>query len=122
MHVQQSNNYNTVLGNAIFEGAADFISELICGAHINQFIHDLADPQEEQIWKQFKQEMYGNNYSNWIGNGGDENIEIPDLGYYIGYKICESYYDSIEDKKRAVRDILTIKDWDEFYLASGYMN
>ena len=44
-----------------------------------------------------------------------------DLGYYVGYKICESYYNKQKDKKKAIQEILTIKDWEEFYLKSGYM-
>lgn len=121
VHTQQNNNYSTVLGNSIFEGAADFVSDLICGSHINEFIHVMADKKEEEIWAEFKKDMYNNNYNDWIGNGGGDNVEIPDLGYYIGYKICKSYYDKQEDKAKALRDILTIQDWHTFYEYSGYM-
>ncbi len=43
-----------------------------------------------------------------------------DLGYYIGFKIAESYYSKAEDKKQAVRDILNITDIGAFLKASGY--
>jgi len=121
VHIQQNNNYSTVLGNSIFEGAADFVSELICGAHINQFIHDLANEKEKEIWIKFRKDMNSDNFGGWIGNGGNENVEIPDLGYYIGYKICKSYYDKQENKEKALKDILTVEDWNKFYVDSGYM-
>ena len=43
-----------------------------------------------------------------------------DLGYYIGYKIAEAYYKNAADKKQAVKDILEIKDFNEFLKASKY--
>ena len=43
-----------------------------------------------------------------------------DLGYYIGYKICESYYQSAKDKKQAIKDILEIKDFNQFLIDSKY--
>src|SRR6202011_5457692 len=43
-----------------------------------------------------------------------------DLGYYIGYKICEAYYRQAADKKAAIKAILEIKDFKEFLKASRY--
>jgi uncharacterized protein YjaZ len=43
-----------------------------------------------------------------------------DLGYYVGYKICEAYYNQAKDKKQAVKDILTIQDYKQFLAKSGY--
>ena len=43
-----------------------------------------------------------------------------DLGYYIGYKICESYYRNSSNKNQAVRDILEVKDFEQFLSASKY--
>jgi len=121
VHIQQNNNYQNLLGHAIFEGAADFISSLICGTHINQHVHDWANGHENEVWADFTKEMYGENSSNWIGNADRAKDKPADLGYYVGFKICESYYEKQVDKKKAVKDILTIKDWEEFYTQSGYM-
>ncbi|MDX1350605.1 MAG: DUF2268 domain-containing putative Zn-dependent protease [Putridiphycobacter sp.] len=121
VHIQQNNNYNNLLGNAIYEGAADFVSSLVCGTHINQYVHNWANQREKEIWNEFEKEMYSENTQNWIGNA-DRAIDKPaDLGYYVGFKICESYYKQQTDKNRAIKDILTITDWKEFYLKSGYM-
>jgi uncharacterized protein YjaZ len=43
-----------------------------------------------------------------------------DLGYYVGYKICQEYYEKSADKKKAIKDILEIRDFDQFFRESGY--
>jgi hypothetical protein len=43
-----------------------------------------------------------------------------DLGYYMGYRIAQAYYDSASDKREAIRDILAIRDAHEFLKKSGY--
>lgn len=121
VHIQQNDNYSNLLGNSIFEGAADFISSLVCGAHINQHVHDWANQHENEIWADFKKEMYDENSQNWIGNAARAKDKPADLGYYVGFKICESYYNQQTDKKKALKDILSINDWNKFYLKSGYM-
>jgi len=65
--------------------------------------------------------MYLNRYSNWIANGDQESAEKPaDLGYYVGYEICKAYYDKATDKKQAIKDIFTIRDYKAFLEKSGY--
>lgn len=121
VHIQQSENYNNLLGNSIYEGAADFISSLVCGSHINQHVHDWADKHEKEVWAEFEKEMYGESSRDWIGNADRAKDKPADLGYYVGFKISESYYNNQTDKEKAINDILTINDWDDFYLKSGYM-
>jgi hypothetical protein len=53
-----------------------------------------------------------NHYDNWIGNYGNSSEEnFPDLGYWVGYGICKFYYDNASDKKKAISDMLHIKDF-----------
>lgn len=121
VHIQQNDHYQNLLGNAIYEGAADFISTLVCGSHINQHVHDWANSHEKEVWADFEKEMFGTNAQNWIGNADRATDKPADLGYYVGFKICESYYQKEADKQKAIKDILTIQDWNDFYLKSGYM-
>ncbi len=51
---------------------------------------------------------------------GGQPLKPADLGYYIGYKIVESYYNRAKDKKQVIKDILDIKDFNAFLKASGY--
>ncbi|MCY1226596.1 hypothetical protein D9M72_388360 [compost metagenome] len=51
--------------------------------------------------------MFSSNFSNWLYNGGRKG-ESADLGYYVGYEICKSYYNLAKDKKQAIKDIIEL--------------
>lgn len=110
----------SLLASAIGEGSADFIAELIAGKHINHHLHVFGDPRERELWSDFKRSMAANDTSLWLYNGGKIKDRPADLGYYMGYKIAEAYYKNASDKKQAVKDILEIKDFNEFLKASRY--
>jgi hypothetical protein len=58
--------------------------------------------------------MSGKDISRWLYNGTESEDRPGDLGYYVGYKITEAYYNRAADKRQAVREILEIKDFDRF--------
>ncbi|HXG65765.1 MAG TPA: DUF2268 domain-containing putative Zn-dependent protease, partial [Blastocatellia bacterium] len=111
----------TLLHRAVGEGSADFIAELISGKHINMHLHEYGNPREKELWAEFQKEMDGKDVSNWLYQGDKSKHRPADLGYYMGYKICESYYKQAADKKQAVRDILEIKAMKQFLTASKYV-
>lgn len=112
----------TLLGAAIGEGSADFLAERISGNHINQHVHEYGDAREAALWREFQQSMATNDTAPWLYNGGKARAgdRPADLGYYIGYKIAEAYYERAADKKQAVKDILEIQDFEQFLRQSGY--
>jgi Predicted Zn-dependent protease (DUF2268) len=117
IHFEQSNiaDDTTLLRAAIIEGMADFIGELISGKTANERLHVFAKGKEKDIWKDFKKEMYLDRGSNWIANSDQETIDKPaDLGYWVGYQICKSYYNETPDKKKAVYEMLHIQDFNKF--------
>jgi hypothetical protein len=128
VHYQQKNAHLitlyggevSLLGKALGEGSADFIGKLISGDSENPHLHVYGDPREKQLWAEFRKEMNGTDASNWLYQGDKAKDRPADLGYYIGFKIVEAYYNRAKDKKQAVKDILEIKDFDAFLKASGY--
>ena len=47
----------------------------------------------------------------WLYNGRDPNrVGPPDLGYYMGYKICQSYFQAAADKKEAFLKLVQMDD------------
>jgi hypothetical protein len=109
-----------LLGRSLHEGGADFVGELIAGGNIQPQLHEYGNAREKQLWLEFKKEMNGKDTSNWLYQGDKAKDKPADLGYYIGYKITESYYNRAKDKKQAIKDILDIKDFNQFLKASGY--
>ena len=122
IHYQQKypKGERTLLAEAIKEGSADFIAELISGRHINTHLHTYGNPKERELWEEFKQEMNGKSLTNWLYNSSQVKGKPADLGYYIGYKMCEAYYQNAANKRQAIKDILEIKDFKQFLQASKY--
>jgi hypothetical protein len=111
----------TLLQTSLIEGGADFVAQQIAGSQNNAYLSAWADPREALLWAEFRQVMNGTNTSNWIYNQANPPAGRPgDLGYYIGRKICESYYATQTDKDQALRNILRIQDASLFVSQSGY--
>jgi hypothetical protein len=122
IHNTQQPHDGTLLSGAIREGMADFVAELVTGQPgTNARLHVYGNAHERELWHAFAQEMWGNNPQNWLANSKQETPDKPcDLGYYVGYKICQAYYDKAADKKQAVAQMLTTRDFKAFLAQSGY--
>jgi len=123
IHFQQEKikDDTTLLYYALIEGMADFICEEVTGKNPSQRQQDYAKTRRMEIWEDFKKEMYLARAYNWIANGDKETKDKPaDLGYYVGYEICKSYYEEAADKKAAIREMLTIQDHKAFLESSKY--
>jgi hypothetical protein len=128
VHVQQrqagalmGKTVKTLLDQALMEGAADFVGSLASGGNLNASIHAWAAPREAEVWRDFASQMQATDVSRWLYNQGSATPARPgDLGYYVGYRICESYYDQMVDKTQAVADIIEMGDGRAFLDASGY--
>ncbi|HZF63539.1 MAG TPA: DUF2268 domain-containing putative Zn-dependent protease [Chitinophagaceae bacterium] len=122
VHIQQKNKTEeTLLEYAIMEGAADFVTYLVTGKFTDTQVYSFGFSNEQMIWEHFQQEMNGDNFDNWLFNTYNPKTGYPgNLGYFIGYRICESFYQKSTDKRQAIKEILQISDFKEFLSKSGY--
>jgi len=122
IHIQQPHDSakTALLQQALSEGGADFMGEMISGGIINRVQRSYGDAHEQALWAEFRKEMLGNDISRWMFQGDRAKDRPADLGYYIGYKICEEFYRRTTDKREAVRRILHITDPEAFLRESGY--
>jgi hypothetical protein len=121
VHRNQGPQDGTLLSYALSEGMADFVAELVTGHITNARLHPYGNAHEKQLWADFQKDMLGTNSDNWMANGNQETPEKPcDLGYYVGYRIVQAYYNQQSDKKQALADILSIRDAKAFLARSGY--
>lgn len=115
--------HGTLLAQSIKEGSADFLAELATGQVAAASRDGFGDAHEQEIWRDFERDMHDKDYSQWLYNGWN-NKQLgdrpTDLGYYVGYRITKAYYQKATDKRRAIRDILGIRDFDKFLNESGY--
>jgi hypothetical protein len=112
---------STLLQRSIMEGSADFIAEQVAGSHINKSIYVYGYAHEAELWAEFTLAMNGTDVSQWLYNQGTATGARPgDLGYFIGYRIAQTYYNKMSDKTKAFADIIEAKDAIAFLTASGY--
>jgi hypothetical protein len=124
IHFQQRvGTDRSLLARSILEGSADFLAKLLTGRTINEQTEAYGLVNESELWAEFEPAMHGGDISRWLYNGGSVTGpgERPaDLGYFIGARITEAYYARQADKRRAVREILAIRDFAAFLEGSGY--
>jgi hypothetical protein len=107
-HTQQKKGGKTLLSQSITEGACDFIAELLLQKPIASPYMNYGKENEKKLWQAFEKEMLEQNTKNWLYNSVDAPDGYADLGYFIGYAICRSYYENAADKTRAIRDIIEL--------------
>jgi hypothetical protein len=125
VHTQQPDGDNqdeSLLSQAIIEGSADFIGSLIYGKIImNKAIYEYGEKNEKQLWKEFYKDVIDNKSIDDTDWFYDYNSNRPaDLGYYLGFKIVESYYNKSKNKKEAIKNIIQMKNPYKFLEKSGY--
>ena len=132
MHFQQSyhdkKNEGTLLHKVIEEGVCDFLVELL--SDINTLDIDRVNKIEylnnkenlKFIISEFKRDIYSNDLSKWMYNGGTIKDRPSDMGYAFGYKICKSYYERSKNKKSAIWELLNTDDFKKILAGSEFNN
>jgi uncharacterized protein YjaZ len=120
-HTQQAYfRGDTLLANALNEGVAEFIGELISGGVSNARHAAQVAGREGIIERAFVRGMSGTDRSHWLYNQPGTMQWPGDLGYWVGYRIAKSYFDRATDKRTAVREMLAATDAMSFFKASGW--
>lgn len=109
----------TLLSQSLLEGGADFVAELIAGAHIINPAYEYGDAHADDLWAEFKGSMDSSDFSKWLYNASTIKDRPADLGYWAGYRIVKAYYDKSTDKRAAISDIIALKNPSALLHASG---
>lgn len=120
IHTQQTGSSKRVLNQCIKEGAPDFITELVFQKPLERNYITYGKNNTEKIKKLFKEEMLSTDFSNWLYNGSQKK-EKADLGYYVGYDICKSYYNNSKDKSLAIKEIIEL-DYSNDKAVEAFLN
>jgi hypothetical protein len=124
VHTQQkAGEGQLLLAQTITEGSADFIAELVTRKKNNNAYMIYGREHEQEIKEKFLIEMFSGATGNWLYNGS--NNPHADLGYFVGYRICQAYYEHHTDKKQAIKKIMELDYANEqqitdFLRQSGY--
>ncbi|MBU2947040.1 DUF2268 domain-containing putative Zn-dependent protease [Zobellia uliginosa] len=120
IHLQQKGDVETLLGQAIHEGSADFLAELFLNEPYKSQAYIYGRKNEEKLWIEFAKEMDSADISNWFYIESGKKDRPADLGYFIGYMISQSYYEKAMDKNKAIQEIIEVTDFEKFLETSGY--
>ncbi len=111
--------HKTLLAQSLDEGCASFLGQLISNGGIaNANTYGMA--HESELWREFQTEMNGTDVHNWLYQGDKSKDRPADLGYFVGSRICQSYYEHANDKHAAIAAILRMSDPVAFARQSGY--
>lgn len=127
VHTQESHYGYNLLSQAIYEGTCDFVTQLITGKTMPLPYMEYGAKHEAEIKEKFKTEMYMPWWNKWLYNSAADGKMVPDLGYYMGYAICRSYYNNSPNKKLAVKQMIELNYTDsvaveDFLNRSKYFN
>jgi hypothetical protein len=123
---QQGNAGNTYLGLALREGCADHLTRLAVGRIRAGKQESWGLANERQLWTMFRplMEQPGSFADGWFGALDPKTPDWPpQIGYWLGSRICAAYHESAADKAAAVRDIMAAYLIDDFRkIAAPYEN
>ncbi|MDB5115619.1 MAG: putative Zn-dependent protease [Mucilaginibacter sp.] len=126
VHTQQkAGNGQFLLAQTIMEGSADFIAELVTRKKNNNAYMIYGRAHEQELKEKFRVEMFSEAMGNWLYNGSDS--PHADLGYFMGYAICQAYYQHHADKKQSIKKIIELdytnkQQITDFLMQSEYYN
>lgn len=129
IHTQQRTTIgNTALAQCVIEGVAEFLAVKAMQKPSPTPAVQFGPKRNGQIKERFAPDMHNPlAIYDWMWNSMDNEFGVRDLGYYIGYAICERYYDKAKDKLAAINDMINL-DYNNpdalaaFTDASGYFD
>ena len=109
IHTQQKEIVHNLISMCLYEGVAEFISCKVTGKKSDAPAIEFGKANQKIIVEKFVSDLFimTNNYS-WLWGENRNDLKVRDLGYYIGYEICERYYNISKDKKKAIKELIEL--------------
>ena len=109
VHTQQKPRVFNILSLALYEGVAEFVAtKALKIASPNPQI-EFGHKKTKRIREVFEREMfYPNNLYKWLDGNSPNEFGMRDLGYSVGYQICENYYNQAENKAEAIKTMIEL--------------
>ena len=108
---QQPKNYRTNLEGVLREGAAEYVAYRLTGKLGSPTAFAYGRQHEGALRQQFAKAADQPIAAKWFLATADAATQQPGaLGYFIGFRICESYYKQARDKEAALQTIISLSD------------
>ncbi|UHG94770.1 DUF2268 domain-containing putative Zn-dependent protease [Spirosoma oryzicola] len=112
-----------LLEQVLKEGVASFMAESLVMERTQEITSRAAvyaTKNEKQLWQAIKNELCSTSVKNWLFNAATSKERPGDLGYRMGYKIAQAYYNQSVDKNAAIREMIELDNALMFLDKSGY--
>lgn len=109
IHTQQKELVLNLLSMCLYEGVAEFISCKVTNTTSDAPAIEFGKANPKIVVDKFVTDLFvmTNNY-NWLWGENRNELKVRDLGYYIGYEICERYYNLSKDKTKAIKELIEL--------------
>ncbi|SFS17785.1 hypothetical protein SAMN05216570_3653 [Dyella sp. OK004] len=127
VHTQERGPGQNLLGQAVYEGVADFVAEQVTGRKPQLPYIEYGPKNDSAIKAAFVKDMEDEDTSGWLYNNTNNPFGVRDLGYYVGYAISQAYYQQAPDKHAAIKQMIELDFADKkavktFVDKSGYFD
>lgn len=128
VHTQQKTTIgNSLLAQSVLEGVAEFMAEKATGTASTLPALPYGREHNNRIRQVFEAQMFNTAYGFWLYSNAVNEFGFRDLGYYVGYAICEKYYNQAADKQQAIKEMIQLDYNDDaalwkFANSSGYFS
>jgi hypothetical protein len=119
----ETTDKSTLLQQVINEGTADFITTLVLP---QPDVRQMTDrwkygcPREPALDERFLKDADRVETSPWMFDHNPATGWPPDMGYWLGYRIAQTYHASAADKTASLRALLEVTDFPALLAASHY--
>lgn len=110
----------SLLALSIREGTADFVAALATGRHTQEAAYAYVLENEAELWARFQTEMLGADTGDWMWVSPPDSSQPRDVGYALGHRIVETFYERAVDKEAALEAVFSVTDYQRFLRESGY--
>jgi hypothetical protein len=110
----------TLLALTIREGVAEFFANLVTGRYTQEKARRYVEQNEKAIWDRFQKDKMNKETGEWMFVQPKDKEQPRDVGYILGARIVQYYYDRATDKQKALKHILNITDYNLFLDQSKY--
>lgn len=109
VHTQQKMTIgNNLLAQSVLEGVAEFVAVTATMKQSKLPSIEYGKKHFERIREVFSKQMFNSFTGFWLYSSSKNEFETRDLGYYVGYDICEKYYQKFEDKNQAIKEMIEL--------------
>jgi hypothetical protein len=118
--IQSEITYSKLYRRILQEGSAIFITSYLLKRNGYEEIFTEASKNDDKIQAKIRGDIFDDTkFKEWFG-WGDE-VTIPDLGYYVGYRIMERYFENMTDKRQAITNIITLNNISDIVMIGKYL-